>query len=638
MASTAAPAPAPALAASSSHRDAGLLAVPVALLLCLQVGLFVWTADRGIDFTDESYYLLNYLHWREFTTAVTFFGAYFDLPFRLLGQHVGAMRIFGMVLLMAAGGFFAWRVMAFAANPGGVGSGNDGAAPGRGAAHPAPGMVVGMLSACFYYSYVTTLRAPSYNLLVLFCVLVATGLMLTLAEGRGTRVQRCATAFGYGLLLGACTLGKAPSAAAMLLCHGIFYAVHNRHRRSFELAAMAIAGVAVNLVLLQALRPGWFQVMRDGVTMTTTLDGRYGSIPFTTLRDAVLRGAVRLLPVLALAMLVFAFVVRRWGRTHRVVLSGLVVVLVSGIMLTIQLQGYGKSWWALLLFGTALLGWAERECREPAAATGRVPGALGVSVLLFALPVIYSIGTNGSLPAHTQMAAVFGVIAIMLPLQRLWASGLIHPSALSLALAVLCLPTLVSQWRSLSDPNFTYRLRTGLLDQRLPLVLGAVGDVLLVDAVTRDNIALISQTMRAAGYVAGEPILDVTGDAPGLVYALGGRPVGTAWLIGGYAGSERVAALVLKNVPVALLQRAWVLSADANPRALQSWATLLRERIGDASHALSSRVPYQAQYRWDGVPPEAIQLSVWKPIVMASGRTPASVPAKAPAKAPARPP
>lgn len=610
---TVALAPAPPLATTASRRDAGLLALPVALLLCLQVGLFVWSADRGIDFTDESYYLLNYLHWREFTAAVTFFGAYFDLPFRLLGQHVGAMRIFGMVLLMAAGGFFAWRVMAFAASRGGVRRGRDGAALGRGAVHPAPGVVVGMLSACFYYSYVATLRAPSYNLLVLICVLGTTGLMLTLAQGCGTRAQRCATAFSYGLLLGACALGKAPSAVTLVVCHGAFYAVYNRQRRSFELAAMVVAGVAVNLMLLQALRPGWFQVLRDGVMMTTALDGRYGSIPFATLRDAVLRGALRLLPVLALTTLVFGFVVRRWGGAHRVVLSGLVVVLVSGIMLTIQLQGYGKSWWALLLFGTALLGWAERVCRKPAAATAGVPGALGVTVLLFALPVVYSIGTNGSLPAHTQMAAVFGVIAIMLPLQRLWASDLIHPGALALALTVLCLPTLVSQWRSLTEPNFTYRLRAGLLDQRLPLVLGAAGDVLLVDALTRDNIAAISHAMGAAGYVAGEPILDVTGDGPGLVYALGGRPVGVPWLLGGYAGSERVAMVVLSTVPIATLRQVWILSADDNPRALRQWAPMLRERIGGPSHALAGSAPFVAQYRADGRPPEPLTLSLWRP-------------------------
>lgn len=606
------------LAAPASQRDAWLIAVPVALLLCLQAGLFVWTADRGIDFTDESYYLLNFLHWRELTASVTFFGAYFDLPFRLLGQHVGAMRTFGMLLLMGAGGFFAWRVMAFASSRGGAGrsgdgSGNDGAARGRSALHLVPGVVVGMLSACYYYSYVTTLRVPSYNLLVLFCMLVATGLMLTLAAGCGTRVQRCAIALGYGLLLGACALGKPPSAAAMLLCHGVFFALFNRQRRSAELAAMAIAGVALNLVLLQALRPGWIQVLRDGVTLTTALDGRYSSIPFAALRDAVLRGAARLLPMLALVTLVFAFIVRRWGRTHRAVLSGLVVALVTGVMLTIQLQGYGKSWWALLLFGTALLGWAERVCREPSAEAARDRGALGVSALLFALPVAYSIGTNGSLPAHTQMAAVFGVIAIMLPLQRLCASSLIHRGGLALALAVLCLPPLVSQWRSLTDPNFTYRLRTGLLDQSLPQVVGAAGDALRVDAVTRDNIAAISHAMGTAGYVAGEPILDVTGDGPGLVYALGGRPVGVPWLIGGYAGSERVAMLVLSRVPIATLRQVWILSADDNPRALRHWVTMLRERIGKQSHILAGTAPYVAQYRWDGGPPEPLTVSLWRP-------------------------
>ena len=43
-------------------------------------------APRGFDFTDESYYLLNYLYWRDLTATVSFFGAYFELPFRMLGK------------------------------------------------------------------------------------------------------------------------------------------------------------------------------------------------------------------------------------------------------------------------------------------------------------------------------------------------------------------------------------------------------------------------------------------------------------------------------------------------------------------------------------------------------------------------
>ena len=251
---------------------------------------------------------------------------------------------------------------------------------------------------------------------------------------------------------------------------------------------------------------------------------------------------------------------------------------------------------------------------------------LGLSALLFALPVAYSIGTNGSLPAHTQMAAVFGVIAMMLPLRRLSAQALIHRSALVTALAVMCLPPLVAQVRSLTDPAFTYRLRVGIMDQQLPVRLGAVGDTLLVDPVTRDSIDALTRAMGNAGYTKGEPILDVTGDGPGLVYALGGRPVGVAWMIGGYSGSERVAAQVLNGVTEATLRQAWVISADENPRALRSWMILLRERIGGASPERVDSVRFLPQHRLDGGPPEPVTLSLWKPLAPGS----VSAPEKAP--------
>ena len=585
---------------SPSGEDGLLPALPVLALLCLQAGLFVWMATRGIDFTDESYYLLSYLHWREFTATATFFGAYFEWPFRLLGQRVGVIRIFGMTMLVCAGGFFTWRVMVF-------GGDRDGCRP-----HPLPFVIVGMVSALHYYSYVKTLRAPSYNLLVLFCLLVATGLLLTLVEGRGSRQRHCATALVYGLVVGACTLAKATSAVAMVLCHAVFFAAFSRQRRTLELVALALAGAAINFVLLQLMHPGWFQVLRNGVTLITALDNRYTSIQLAPLGEAILRGGVRLLPALVITALVFAVVARRWGVAQRNVLSWLVMLLVAGIMLTIQIQGYGKFWWALLVFGTALLWLAKRRHDTFAPPAREVPATLGLSILLFALPIAYSIGTNASLPGHTQMAAVFGMIGIMLPLRRLRGLALIHRSALAGALTLLCLPTLVSQLRSLTDPEFTYRLRVGLMDQRLPVVLGVAGDSLLVDTVTRESIDTLARGMRDAGYTAGEPILDVTGDGPGLVYALGGRPVGVAWLIGGYAGSDRVAALVLNSVPVATLRQAWVVSADDNPRALRSWEPLLRERAGGTSHRLAVSVPYVAQYR-DGLPVAPVALSLWKP-------------------------
>ncbi len=577
-----------------------LVGAPVLALLCAQIGLFVWTAGYGLDFTDESYYLLNYQHWRTLTATSTFFGAYFEWPFRALGGDVGSIRVFGLVLLVAAGGFFTWRVCRF----------------GRDAAEPIPWryVIAGMAGSLYYYSYVTTLRAPSYNLLVLFCILVASGLLLVLTEGGSSRERLAWVSFGYGLLVGACALTKATSAVAMVVCHLAFLLIFGPMKRLPEWVAFAAAGVGVNLLALHLAQPRWFDVLREGVLLTTTLDARYTTIPFGTLWEAALRGATRLLPSLFIGALAFAIVVRRWGRVHQWVLSLLVVVLVAGIFWTIQFQVYGKSWWALIAFGTALLWMAERLCRvEPLPRWGDVRGVAGLSLLLFVLPICYSVGTNGSLPAHTQMAAVFAIVALMLPLRRLHTLGLIHESALSGALALSCMPMLVSQWHSLDDPAFTYRLRSGLLGQQHPLALGTQGRVLKLDATTREGVVLLTQRMAAAGYRSGDAIFDATGDGPGLVYALGGRPLGVAWLIGGYPGSARMASRVFDALAPDELRRAWVLTAEGNPRALHGFQELLLQRTSGPGYELVGSVDLLPQYRWDGLPPTPVSVSLWRP-------------------------
>ena len=270
--------------------------------------------------------------------------------------------------------------------------------------------------------------------------------------------------------------------------------------------------------------------------------------------------------------------------------------------------------WVLMAFCTALLWLTERLCRDSLLPKWRdVRGVAALSALLFVLPVCYSVGTNGSLPAHTQMAAVFAVVALMLPLRRLHALGLIHGGAVMVVLPLLGSPMLVSQVRSLDDPTFTYRLRTGLLDQQYGLELGAQRRTLSLDASTHDSIARLRQAMRDLGYQPGQPILDATGDGPGLVYALAGQPLGVAWMIGGYPGSDRVAAQILNRLSVTDLRRAWILSADDNPRALHALPQKVQDRIGGPGPQPVARVRNLAQYRWDGLPPEPVALTLWQP-------------------------
>jgi len=143
----------------------------VAFLLLAQIGLYLWMAPRGFEFTDESYYFLNYLYWRDLTGTMSFFGAYLEWPFRMLGQSVTAIRIFSLLLLLASSAFFVREALAYVSR-------RDGFAKG-----PVWIFVMaGMAASLFYFGYLKTLRAPSYNLLVLCSMLVSTGLLLRILD------------------------------------------------------------------------------------------------------------------------------------------------------------------------------------------------------------------------------------------------------------------------------------------------------------------------------------------------------------------------------------------------------------------------------------------------------------------------
>ena len=76
---------------------------------------------------------------------------------------------------------------------------------------------MGAALALTHYNFFWTLRSPSYNTLVLVCMLLSSGLLLAwLRSGAGLR--RDALALGYGLLIGVCLFSKATSAARWCCC------------------------------------------------------------------------------------------------------------------------------------------------------------------------------------------------------------------------------------------------------------------------------------------------------------------------------------------------------------------------------------------------------------------------------------
>jgi hypothetical protein len=87
---------------------------------------------------------------------------------------------------------------------------------------------------------------------------------------------------------------------------------------------------------------------------------------------------------------------------------------------------------------------------------------------------------------------------------------------------------------------------------------------------------MLTQLSRAAalnGFVRGQPVLDFTGESPGVVMALGGTPPGTPWLVGGHDWSDRLLRFVLAGMDPQDQRKAWLLWGG--PRTFSE--ALLRE-------------------------------------------------------------
>lgn len=584
---------------------------PLVVLLVAQVGLYVWMAPRGFEFTDEAYYLLNYLYWRDLIGTVTFFGAYFELPFRLLGQSIPAIRIFSVVLLLASSAFFTREAFGHAARRVG------------GAGHtPWPYVVVGMAASMLYFGFMKTLRAPSYNLLVLCSMLLATGLLLRLLEPGAPKRRVRIDVFCYGLAVGACGLAKATSGALLVVCHLLFFALANRDWRSrhlLKLVTLAVAGVSLNFAMLQWALPQWLAVLREGIALVAS-NGHSLLNLANGLRWDIQAQAALLLPWALGAAVAFVLLVRWIGPGRRAALSAWVVALLIGCVVVLVRDGLAHLWLPLLGLAVLLLWSVPVLCRRPLRPTGGDARGFGLMILLFALPLAFSFGTNTRVLEHSQAAGVFAVVALILSLHRLARLGFLTAPAMVVCLTALCVPTLVIQARAALDVHYTYRQLSALADQTEPVQVGGAGNTLLVDPVTRDTLRSVIGAARAAGLAPGQAMLDFTGDNPGLIYALGARPLGVAWLIGGYPGSQATAARLVAQVPRQALQSAWLLSSDANPRSIKGWQEMMDARLGAGGHERVASVRIPTRYRWGASEPDTLDVQIWKPRVTGIGQ------------------
>lgn len=587
-------------------------AMPALMILLVQVGLYLWMAPRGFDFTDESYYFHNYLHWRQFTGTVTFFGAYFEWPFRAMGTSIAGIRILSLLLVLGSGAILMHQVLRFSLRE----------QLAQAGAHDANipqtwwYLVAPMASAMVYFGYLSTLRAPSYNLLSLCTMAIATACLLRTLEQQVAGLLSRGAPLLYGVALGACFLSKATTSMMLVLGHALFFIAMNRSwawKWLLEVFFLIVAGFAVNLLVLTVEFPGWLHSLREGIEIMRVRGG-YGLVDMLQqLSWELQRGLMRTGPWLLLLGALFGVGRSIPGARSRGAISLMALVLVATSAVVIATDHQTRLWLfamaatALGLWSLELFGRSARRMRRGDLAE------LALMALLFFLPLAFSFGTNMSVLAHSAIASVFAYCAVYLRLYRLSHQGMLTRGALAASMCLLCVPALLVQLLALTNVRHTYRLLVPLVEQDVPVALGARHNMLWVDRGTGKSLQDIAAMVGTAGLKPGQDVLDLSGDGPGVIYAVGANPMGTPWMIGGYPGSAAAAGRVIEKLDPASIRGAWLLTSNNNPRRIIDWESMLVRRIGPGSHQMVGSIDIASPYSWDADAPKTINLQLWKP-------------------------
>lgn len=524
----------------TDQRSADLLAMMVLLCLAVLLAGVVWASDRGLELTDEAYYLLSAIHPEQVTLYIS--AQHWVLaPLWRLTQSLQGFRLTGAAILIGSASVLAMgAARAFRLVTGGQ------------VARPLDlgmTMAAGCIGALLYVA--TIAPSPSYNLLASAGAYGGMGFaLLALDRRRGPSLGLGGLG---GVALAICFVCK-PSAG---VCAGLtvllaVLALQNGPRK-WAICGMGLLGALGMVALmgtLQPREPSVIDSLRGGLNLFRLVQTE----PVTdrliryaiTLAGSFAKSLVVFLPVIGLVILSWRYP-RRWlfGLTLLVWLLNLYVArsYLSGMSALVRMAEANY----VLVFVILVL-WLKQNV-----VPGKAKLLLGV---LFGLPFAATIGTGNAL--FTQVVVAFapwtvGVAVLASACDPRSPTVLLQRGATGLLLMLVTVQITVSYLR---DP---YHLAEPLIWQTEVVHVPQFG-LVRVDVQTRAFLEQIAQARLTCAIVPGDAYFGMF-NLPGVALTLDLVPPVTPWL-----NNTEQAEIVLRRWSPGAFDRI-VLALSAKARA-----------------------------------------------------------------------
>ena len=536
-----------------------------AALLSLALLVRFWVAaDRGIDLTDEGFYLVAIEAPRRYDFFASLSGFALHPFYAAVGGDIVSLRRLNLLLTFGLALFFFGELL-------------------RAAAVPITGrerlLALTALASTSMVLFCGWLLTPFYNSIALQGLLIAATCLLRLKD-RETLPRLAGIGLGGWVVF----LAKPPAAVLLAgLVTVVIWVVAKRPWRSL----LTAAGVAL---LLLALTAFWI----DGGPVAFAERLRRGAA-FSTLdhhvADLFWIGIPGLFPreLLAFGLLVAlgaapALLRRRFAGHGRLTLLPFVALLVWALLALALgdslrvMQSTTKA--AIMLAPLVICAvWAWESGSTSRRRWGPEPAGTTLNILLLALlllPVVYAFGTRTQWWELGSKAGSFWVAAAILWAVRSGPTAVRQERFVVLTLVSVATACTVS----MSAMLWPYRLTGPISAQTEVVQIG--GSELKLSPQTAAYVGAAMAESRAAGLKEGTFVMDLTGSSPGLVYVIGGASRGLPWFIGGRPASDKTIERLFRQLSCETLASGWLLVEPDGSRSLDE-SRLLRSMGAELS-------------------------------------------------------
>ena len=555
----------------------------IALVSLWHVLAMILAVDRGLDLTDEGYYLLAADPQSTGGAQGVPFGWHTAPLLWAASYDIGAFRAHGAFLLVLSGAWFGY----WASRAAWKGIIDEGTAfPVERRAFVAVFVLLAAVGALMFYAGLV--RTPSYNWLGLFGIYIGAGGVLGLwgcsndPDHRRARVVSfllgATTVFGLFL-----TLPAKPSIAPMLFCAAALLFLLSRR----SLRPLFWVGLGLSLAPFAAAAVGlwpenWMQVLMDTfLSERPALRPEHGPLgaalsllyaPSEFLADISNFGWLLLVCIgVGLLAIALSSIVAR----HSCLPALAGILLLAGCALFISkavnpwiVDSEPVNRWIfpaattsnLVLLAGCLAAALATSLRSGGAALGRMINLLLLVGFIAVLPIIFAFGSGHGAYTQTFLAAgvlpVAGLLALSAVPQR---SFRLPATLLVFTFSLLCVAgTLADSWRS------PYRIPP-ITANTESVEIGPHGAKLLLSPKLAEFFREMHNEIGAQGWVAGTPLLAMLWTWSTTVpYALGATvPDGLMLTIFGYPNSAKLAKFNLeRTVRHPPFDRTWIMVGD----------------------------------------------------------------------------